>query len=115
MARRRKETLVEVLMHLPWQAGIIVGLLGFGFFRWGLAWYFNSIENPYMKAFGAGIANGALEPVAWLFLGIGMLGGALSVWRAKDRGDRAGWSRWRHRSAIEERWRHHAGPVQAMA
>ena len=28
MARRRKENLVEVLMQLPWQAGIIVGLLG---------------------------------------------------------------------------------------
>jgi restriction system protein len=85
MARRRKEDLVEVLMHLPWQAGIIVGLLGFAFFRWGLAWYFNSVENPYTKALGAGIANGALEPVAWLFLGIGILGAVLSVWRAKDR------------------------------
>ena len=85
MARRRKENLVEVLMHLPWQAGIIVGLLGFGFFRWGLAWYFNSSSNPYSKAFGAGVTQGALEPVAWLFLAIGFLGAGLSIWRAKDR------------------------------
>lgn len=85
MARRRKENLVEVLMHLPWQVGIIVGLLGFVFFRWGLAWFFSSSSNPYTKAFGAGIAQGALEPVAWLFLGIGLLGAALSAWRAKDR------------------------------
>lgn len=85
MARRRKENLVEVLMHLPWQAGIVVGLLGFVFFRWGLGWFFNSSSNPYTKAFGAGIASGALEPIAWLFLGIGLLGAALSVWRAKDR------------------------------
>jgi restriction system protein len=85
MARRRKENLVEVLMHLPWQAGIIVGVLGFVFFRWGLAWFFYSSSNPYTKAFGAGIAQGALEPVAWLFLGIGLVGAGLSVWRAKDR------------------------------
>ena len=85
MARRRKENLVEVLMHLPWQAGIIVGLLGFVFFRWGLAWYFNSSSNQYTKGVGAGISQGALEPVAWLFLGIGLLGAGLSVWRAKDR------------------------------
>ena len=85
MARRRKENLVEVLMHLPWQAGIIVGLLGFVFFRWGLAWYFNSSSNQYTKAVGAGISQGALEPVAWLFLGIGLLGAGLSIWRAKDR------------------------------
>lgn len=85
MARRRKEHLVEVLAGLPWPAGIIVGVLGFIALRWGFAWYMGAFGGSIGKAMGAGFGAGALSPIAWLFLCVGLLGAALSFWRTRQR------------------------------
>jgi len=85
MARRRNESLVEVLMHLPWWIGIAAGIIGFAAVRWGAGLVFNAAGGPFAESVGAQLGGGALAPLAWMLLVACWIGAAASAIRAKHR------------------------------
>lgn len=85
MARRRNESLMDVLVVLPWWVGIAVGGLGFAAIRWGVGAWFSHSGNQFGKALGAQLSNGALTPMAWLFLAICWIAAGLSWLRSRQR------------------------------
>jgi restriction system protein len=84
MARRR-QGLLEHLIDLPWPVGVGVGILGFVAVRWGLAWYFASAGGQFNAAISKALADGGLNPLAWLLLGVGLIAAVLSYWNADKR------------------------------
>jgi restriction system protein len=85
MGRRRDEGFLDTLIRLPWPAGIAFGVLAFVVFRWGLGWYFSSGKGMFNQSIGKALANGGLEPVAWMFLFLGLIAAAVSAYRSRDR------------------------------
>lgn len=70
MSRRRKQSLVDVLMELPWQVSVVFGVVVFVGLRWVLPAMWSS--NIYLKS-----AAMALSGMAWLFSGLFLLVGAI--------------------------------------
>ncbi|MBB5206856.1 restriction endonuclease [Chiayiivirga flava] len=84
MARRNKG-LVELLADSPWPAGLIVGATGFLVIRYGLGWSFSTFGGRFMTGVGTAFSDGALAPLAWLFLGMGALASLASLIRSRHR------------------------------
>src|SRR5690606_27130428 len=68
MARKRKESGLDVIASLPWPAGIIIGLLAFWGIRYGIDAYFSSAGGPLMSGLGEQASGGMFAPLAWLAL-----------------------------------------------
>lgn len=76
MARRRTN-LLDDLATMPWQAGIILGLVGFALVRFGVPAFMSSRSGLLASAFTSG---GVFTTLSWLWLLI-CLWGALLSWR----------------------------------
>jgi restriction system protein len=85
MGRRRDESLIEVLMHMPWWIGIAAGILGFIAVRWGAGWAFSASGGQLGRAVGAQLSGGVLTPLAWMVLVLCWIGALASVFRARSR------------------------------
>ena len=71
MSRRRKnQSLIDVLMELPWQVSVVFGVVVFVGLRWILPAIWSS--NVYLKS-----AATTLASMAWLFSGLFLLVGAI--------------------------------------
>lgn len=85
MARRRKESGLDVIASMPWPAGIVLGLLAFWAIRYGLGIYFSSRGGPILKPLGQSLSNGAYTPFAWFALALCWLGAAGSFFKSRHR------------------------------
>ena len=70
---------------MPSQVGAGFGIVMFALVKWGLAWFFGSTSNPYTKAVGAAFSMGTLDPLAWMFLTLGLLAAGISWVRMRNR------------------------------
>lgn len=66
---RRKESGFEVVASMPWQVGIVSGLVGYVAIRYGVGWYFSATGNPFLSGLGQLASNGSFAPLAWLVMG----------------------------------------------
>src|SRR5690606_23795662 len=65
MAKKRKESGLDVIASLPWPAGIIIGLLAFLGIRYGIGAYFSSAGGPLLSGLGEQGFGGMFAPLAW--------------------------------------------------
>jgi restriction system protein len=66
----RKDSSMEVVSRLPWQAGVALGIAGYVGVRYALAWCLSTLGGPVGQALGAQLGQGASIAVAWLLLGM---------------------------------------------
>ena len=64
---KRKQGGIEQIASMPWQAGALLGLIGYLAIRYGIGWYFGGNPDP-LSAGIAKSAGGALAPLAWIWL-----------------------------------------------
>jgi restriction system protein len=76
---------MDLLVSLPWWAGVAVGLVGFAVIRWGVGAWFAASGGQLGKAIGAQLGAGALGPLAWMFLGLCCLAALFSKIRSRQR------------------------------
>lgn len=84
MARRKKESGLDLVASMPWPAGIILGLIAFWVIRYGLGIYFSSNGGPLLKPLGQLLSNGSFTPIAWLALAVCWIGAAASFFRSRQ-------------------------------
>lgn len=85
MARRRNESLMDILVVLPWRVAIGVGIVGFAAIRWGVGAWFTHSGGQMGKALGAQLSNGTLAPFAWFFLALCCIAAVFSWIRSRER------------------------------
>jgi restriction system protein len=74
---KRRESGIETIASMPWQAGIVLGAIGFAIIRYGIGWLLSASNNPVLAGMGKAGAAGSFTPVAWVFL-LGCWVGAIS-------------------------------------
>ncbi|BDU22461.1 restriction endonuclease [Dyella sp. GSA-30] len=77
MGKRNKGG-IEAITSMPWQVGIIFGLVAFMAIRYGIGWYFSSQGGPVLAAMGKAASEGIYAPFAWLVLGASWIGAGVS-------------------------------------
>ncbi|WP_243042864.1 restriction endonuclease [Dyella sedimenti] len=82
---KRKESGMEVIASLPWQAGVVLGLIAYPVIRYGLGWLLTSSTNPFLADFGKASAAGAFTSIAWIALFACWLGALVSYFRQRHR------------------------------
>ena len=84
MGRRNKGG-IEAIAAMPWQVGIVVGLVAFLAIRYGIGWYFSSHGGPLLAAVGKTASEGVYAPFAWLMLGACWVAAAASYFNRRRR------------------------------
>ena len=82
---RRKESGLDLIASLPWQAGIVLGLLAFWGIRHGIGAWLSSAGGPLLSGVGKQMSGGILTPLAWLALAACWIAAALSFTRSRQR------------------------------
>ena len=82
---RRKESGLEVLASMPWPVCIVLGVLAYLGFRYGIGWYLSSSNNPVLTGMGKQLATGSYAPLGWMALGICWTGALVSFFRQRRR------------------------------
>jgi restriction system protein len=85
MARRRRESGLDLIASMPWPAGIVLGLVAFWVIRYGLGLYFSSHGGPLLKPFGQLLSDGAYSLLAWIVLALCWVGAAASFFKSRHR------------------------------
>jgi restriction system protein len=85
MARRRKESGLDLIASMPWPAGIVLGLVAFWTIRYGLGLYFSSHGGPLLKPFWQLLSGGAYSLLAWIVLALCWIGAAASFFKSRHR------------------------------
>ncbi len=67
MAKRRHSGM-DILVALPWPAGIAVGLVGYVAIRHGIGWYLEITGGPYLSGLGELVSSGTYAPIGWTLL-----------------------------------------------
>jgi len=70
---------------MPWQVGIVLGLVAFLAIRYGIGWYFSSHGGPLLAVVGKTASEGAYAPFAWLLLGACWVAAAASYFGQRRR------------------------------
>ena len=65
---RRKDSGIQMVSGLPWQAGIVLGVTSYVAVRYGLGWCMSTFGGPVGQALGTTLADGTYAPIAWLLL-----------------------------------------------
>lgn len=81
---RRKEGGFDIVAAMPWQLGILVGVLAFIAIRYGVGWYF-STSGGVLQGLGHQLSNGALAPLAWIVLIACWVAAGLSFLKSRKR------------------------------
>jgi restriction system protein len=87
MGRRRNESLMDILVVLPWWVGIGVGIVGFVGIRWGIGAWLSHNGGQLGKAVGGQLSNGTLTPFAWFFLALCCIAAFFSWLRTRQRAE----------------------------
>jgi restriction system protein len=66
----RKDSGMEVVSRLPWQAGVALGIVGYVGVRYVLAWFLSTLGGPVGQDLGQQLGEGLSAAVAWLLLGM---------------------------------------------
>lgn len=66
---RRKDSSIEMVTGLPWQAGLVLGATGYVAVRYGLGWCMSTFGGTIGQSLGTTLADGTYAPIAWLLLG----------------------------------------------
>lgn len=74
-----------MLASLPWQVGIVAGVLAFAAVRYGVPWYLAQSGGSLGNAFASGQAAQGLSPIAWMLLGACWLAAAASFATRRNR------------------------------
>jgi restriction system protein len=82
---RRKESGFEAVASLPWQAGIVLGLIGYVLIQYGPVWFLGSSTNPVFAAFAKVAAKGVYQPIAWVVLALCWFAAFISYRRNRHR------------------------------
>jgi restriction system protein len=82
---RRKESGLEVLISLPWPVCIVLGLLAYIGFRYGIGWYLSSSSSPVLIGVGRQAATGIYAPLGWMASSICWAGALISYFRQRSR------------------------------
>jgi restriction system protein len=85
MARRRKESGLDVIASMPWPAGIVLGLVLFWTIRYGLGLYLSSHGGPLLKPVGQLLSGGAYSLLAWVVLALCWIGAVASFFKSRHR------------------------------
>jgi restriction system protein len=85
MARRRKESGLDVIASMPWPAGIVQGVVAFWTIRYGVGLYFSSHGGPLLKSVGQLLSAGAYSLLAWVALALCWIGAAASFFKSRHR------------------------------
>lgn len=70
---------------MPWQAGIVLGVIGFVGVRYGIGWILSSSNNPVLAGIGKAGAAGSFAPIAWIALFGCWVGALASFYRRRYR------------------------------
>jgi restriction system protein len=73
---KRKQDGIELIASMPWQAGVLLGLIGYLAIRYGIGWYFGDHTDPLSVGIAMDARDGMLAPLAWMLL-VGCWIGAL--------------------------------------
>ncbi|TPG45550.1 restriction endonuclease [Rhodanobacter glycinis] len=74
---KRKQGGIEQIASMPWQAGVLLGLIGYLALRYGIGWYFGAHSDPLSAGIANGARGGMLAPLAGIWL-VGCWIGALA-------------------------------------
>lgn len=75
---RRKDSSIELVSGLPWQAGIVLGATGYVAVRYGLGWCMSTFGGAIGQSLGTTLTDGTYAPIAWLLLGACWLAALIS-------------------------------------
>lgn len=84
MAKRRGSG-IETISFMPWQVGIVLGVIGFVVVRYGIGWMVSSSNNPVLAGIGKASAAGSFAPMAWVVLLGCWIGAVSSFYRQRYR------------------------------
>lgn len=73
---KRKQSGIEQIASMPWQAGVLLGLFGYLAIRFGIGWYVGGHTDPLSAGIAMDARDGMLAPLAWMLL-VGCWIGAL--------------------------------------
>jgi restriction system protein len=65
---RRKDNSMEMISGLPWQAGIVLGIVSYTCVRYVLAWFVATLGGSVGQTMGKQLSQGPSIAVAWLLL-----------------------------------------------
>jgi restriction system protein len=65
---RRKDNSMEMMSGLPWQAGIVLGIVSYTCVRYVLAWFVATLGGSVGQTMGKQLSQGPSIAVAWLLL-----------------------------------------------
>jgi restriction system protein len=82
---RRRTGLFDTLAAAPWPAGIGFGVVGFLVIRYGPDVLFSGLENGVTAPLGKAFSDGALAPLAWIVLTLGLVGTLASLFTGSRR------------------------------
>jgi restriction system protein len=82
---RRKDSGIQMVSGLPWQAGIVLGVTSYVAVRYGVAWCVSTFGGPVGQTLGTTLADGTYAPIAWLLLGACWLAAFISYLDSRRR------------------------------
>jgi restriction system protein len=78
---------MDVIAALPWQAGVVLGLIAFTAIRFGLPWYFHRPGSDIAIALSKGFAEGPALILSWVALLMCWLGAGASYLSQRKRAE----------------------------
>jgi restriction system protein len=87
VARRRRESWLDVVAALPWPVGIALGVAAFVAIRFGVPWYFNRPGSDIAMAVSKGLAEGPVLIFSWIALLLCWVGAGLSYVKQRQRAE----------------------------
>lgn len=84
MGRRRASSGMDVLIGMPWPAGILAGIVVFSTFRYAIPWWFSRQDGAQADGLATGFSQ-ALAPLGWLLLAMCWFAALLSYLGARRR------------------------------
>ena len=67
---RRSRSSMDLISTLPWQVGVVLGVVGYVGFRYGVGWGFSTFGGPLGDTIGKQLSTDTYAPIAWLWVGI---------------------------------------------
>ncbi|AGG89733.1 MULTISPECIES: restriction endonuclease [Rhodanobacter] len=82
---KHKQSGIEQIASMPWQAGVLLGLIGYLAVRFGIGWYFGAHTDPLSAGIAKDARDGMLAPLAWMLLAGCWIGALVSLVKRNQR------------------------------